>query len=364
MVGTSGIAVWAEGIKADLKQRLPGQRKTQRDKLSLLVATMLHVRSANLVELASGLPRPSDRWDMGYQWIVRFLANDLVSCDAVMQPFACEILARLAEARDPVPLILDQSKVSDRHQVLMLSVRWGERALPVAWRVEETDGAIGFTVQKDLLDAVRGWLSAGTRVVLHADRFYGTPDLIRWCQDRGWDYRLRLKGNLLTWIGSRKATTGDLALSGACYFQNVALTGKRVSTNIGVIHNAGHAEPWIVAISTKRSYLSTLEYSRRWGIEPMFSDFKSRGFGIQETQIQYPDRLGRLILVMSLALYWAVSTGMWDAAENPAPSEKKDRSGNPENSPEASFPGSPEDSAQLSDLCSEPCRCQSSGSAC
>jgi len=29
-----------------------------------------------------------------------------------------------------------------------------------------------------------------------------------------------------------------------------------------------------------------------------------------------------LILVMSLALYWAVSTGMWDAAENPTPSEK------------------------------------------
>jgi len=47
------------------------------------------------------------------------------------------------------------------------------------------------------------------------------------------------------------------------------------------------------------------------------------GFGIQETQIQYPDRLGRLILVMSLVLYWAVSTGMWDAAENPTPSEKK-----------------------------------------
>jgi len=203
----------------------------------------------------------------------------------------------------------------------------------VAWRVEETDGAIGFAVQKDLLDAVRGWLPTGTRVVLHGDRFYGTPDLIRWCQDRGWDYRLRLKSNLQTWpnaerpsgIGSRKVTTGDLALSGAHYFQDVALTGKRVSTNIGIIHDAGHAEPWIVAMSAEPSYLSTLEYSRRWGIEPMFSDFKSRGFGIQDTQIQYPDRLGRLILVMSLALYWAVSTGMWDAAENPTPHEKKIR---------------------------------------
>ena len=355
MVGTSGIAVWAEGIKADLRQRLPGQRKTQRDKLSLLVATMLHVRSANLVELASGLPRPSDRWDMGYQWIARFLANDLVCCDAVMQPFASEILARLAEACNSVPLILDQSKVSDRHQVLMLSVRWGERALPVAWRVEETDGAIGFAVQQDLLDAVRGWLPAETRVTLHGDRFYGTPDLIRWCQDYGWDYRLRLKGNLLTWpdaacpsgIGSRKATTGDLALSGTHYFQDVGLTAKRVSTNIGIIHDAGHAEPWIVAMSAEPSYLSTLDYSRRWGIKPMFSDFKSRGFGIQETQIQYPDRLGRLILVMSLALYWAVSTGMWDATENPTPSEKKDRSVSPESSPGASSPGLPEGCAKL-----------------
>ena len=76
-------------------------------------------------------------------------------------------------------------------------------------------------------------------------------------------------------------------------------------------------------MSAQPGYLTTLDYSRRWGIEPMFSDFKSRGFGIQDTQIQYPDRLGRLILVMSLALYWAVSTGMWDTAENPTLNEKK-----------------------------------------
>src|SRR5689334_9561412 len=61
----NAIAVWAEGIKAELAQRLPRQRKTQRDKLAVLVATMLHVRSANLVEVAAGLPHASDRWDMG-----------------------------------------------------------------------------------------------------------------------------------------------------------------------------------------------------------------------------------------------------------------------------------------------------------
>jgi hypothetical protein len=339
VVSSSGIVVWSEGIKAELAERLPGQRKTQRDKLALLVATMLHVRSANLVELAAGLPRDSDRLDMGYQWIARFLDNDRVCCDTVMQPFAADILGRIAGRGEAIALILDQSKLSDRHQVLMLSVRWGERALPVAWRVQETDGAIGFPTQETLLAVVQPWLPAGARIVLYADRFYGTPELIRLCRDRGWDYRLRLKGNLIARIGSRKTETGDLASSGQTYFEAVSLTGKRVSTNIGIIHDPGHAEPWIIAMSAKPGYLTTLDYGKRWGIEPMFSDFKSRGFGIEHTQIHYPDRVARLILVMALALYWAVSTGMWDAAENPSPAEKKPPNDGRGRSQGASCPG-------------------------
>jgi hypothetical protein len=63
-------------------------------------------------------------------------------------------------------------------------------------------------------------------------------------------------------------------------------------------------------MSEKPSYLATLDYAARWGIEPMFSDFKSRGFGVEDTQIRYADRLDRLLLVMALALYQAVSTGL------------------------------------------------------
>ncbi len=341
----SGVDVWAEGIRAELKKKLPGQRKTQRDKLGLLVATMLHVRSANLVELACGLPRPTDRTDMRYQWISRFLANDLVSCDTVMEPFAREVLARAAEAGKTVTLIMDQSKASDRHQILMLSLRWGERALPVAWRVEETEGAIGFATQKALLDAAAPWLPPDAKIILMADRFYGTPDLIGWCKSRGWDYRLRLKGNLTAYRGGKKVTMAGLALSEDRYFQGIQFTAKRIETNIGIIHDPGHVEPWIVAMSEKPSYLSTLDYTNRWGIEPMFSDFKSRGFGIEHTHIHYPERLGRLILVMALALYWAVSTGMWDAIRNPTPAEKKPQSVSPENSPGEGSLGLPEVSA-------------------
>src|SRR3954469_4497935 len=93
-----------------------------------------------------------------YQWIIRLLGNPLVISDAVMEPFAREVLERAAADGEPLSLILDQSQMSDRHQVLMLAVRWGERALPLAWRVEETEGAIGFDTQRALLEAVAPWL--------------------------------------------------------------------------------------------------------------------------------------------------------------------------------------------------------------
>jgi len=76
-------------------------------------------------------------------------------------------------------------------------------------------------------------------------------------------------------------------------------------------------------MSDAPGYLTTLDYAARWGIEPMFSDFKSRGFGLEQSQLRTPDRLGRLLLVMGLALYFAVSTGIWDATVNPSVDEKK-----------------------------------------
>src|SRR4051794_35127892 len=166
----SGIVRLAAGIEAELARRSPRQRKTQRGKLALLVATMLSERSANLMDLAAAVPRPAERTDMRYQWIARLLADPRLDGDAVMQPFAEAAILHTGAAGGTVVLILDQSKVSARHQVLMLSVRVGERALPLAWRVRETRGSIGFVEQRELLTVGREL--AARR---HQDRAHGRP---------------------------------------------------------------------------------------------------------------------------------------------------------------------------------------------
>jgi hypothetical protein len=103
-----GVTRIADRISADLKRRLPWQRKTQREKLALLVATMLDGRRANLMDLAAGLPRLADRTDMRYQWITRLLGNPLVVSDAVMEPFAREVLEPAAATGGPALLNLKQ----------------------------------------------------------------------------------------------------------------------------------------------------------------------------------------------------------------------------------------------------------------
>jgi hypothetical protein len=67
-------------------------------------------------------------------------------------------------------LSMDQTDLGDRMAVLMITVRVGDRSLPLAWLAEEGAANIGFAQQKVLLDCVLRWLPDGAKVMLLADR--------------------------------------------------------------------------------------------------------------------------------------------------------------------------------------------------
>jgi Transposase DDE domain len=119
---------------------------------------------------------------------------------------------------------------------------------------------------------------------------------------------LRLKDNFTLWHEGEETSLAKLAEHKEQRFlQNVAITRKACRTNIGIVCEKGHKEPWIIAMSATPDYYKTMDYGMRWGIECMFSDLKSRGFSLENTQLRYADRIERLVLIMALALYWATS---------------------------------------------------------
>lgn len=278
------------------------------------------------MELSSVLDRPTECAEARYNYVERFLKNDLVCHAEIMASYAKDLLKKISKKQSKIVLIIDQTRVNEHIELLMISVRYGNRALPLHWCARATNGGgIGFSEQKRLLEEVCSWVPEDVDIVLFGDRFYGTSDLIKWCQDRKWGYRLRLKGNLYLYQNKGPdKTLNTLKEEGVTSIEKGRLRSG-VVTNIGIIHEKGHKEAWYIAMDQKQNEYTTRDYGMRWIIENMFSDFKSRGFSLMQSKIKIAERLERLILVMSVATYWAVSTGFWHQQQHSTNAEKKDQ---------------------------------------
>jgi hypothetical protein len=78
----------------------------------------------------------TDLADSRQQWLRRLLKHELLDCAAMMKPFAMALLKEAAAQGKVVMWRLDQTDIGKQFAVLMISVRVGDRALPLAWYAE------------------------------------------------------------------------------------------------------------------------------------------------------------------------------------------------------------------------------------
>ncbi|MEO1610518.1 MAG: transposase, partial [Pseudomonadota bacterium] len=50
------------------------------------------------------------------------------------------------------------------------------------------------------------------------------------------------------------------------------------------------------------------EYRKRWSIECLFGDAKTRGFNLEDTRLLIPEKLSLLLALVALAIAWASKT--------------------------------------------------------
>jgi len=316
-----GVRHLSRMIDRDIEDRGINLSKPQREGLADIAASLLGCRTVNTSELAAMLPRKAKNDESRFRYIHRWLGNEKISCRDTMLGWIPELLTYLGSNRQQVVLMLDQTQINKEYSGLFVSLRLHDRAIPIVWTITKTQGAMGFIYQKPLLESLLPFIPEHTKILLMADRFYGTSRLISLCQSLGFEYRIRLKAGARLCQKRGEITGNDMLLLKTPFLKDMSLGNSNVMTSVGVIQDKGHDEPWVIAMSGKPSRAKTLDYGLRWGIESMFSDLKSRGFHLSTTQIQSPERLERLILVWSVAMMWAISTG-W-LANHPKPIKKK-----------------------------------------
>lgn len=132
---------------------------------------------------------------------------------------------------------------------------------------------------------------------------YPSVELFQWLKTLGWHTRLRLKGNMRVDTGMEdETTTGHWpkiilnVIGGTCTCLAPARSWRTlVSCMKKGIRSLGSLPR--IALPRDRRYWITAPVR---AIEPTFSDFKSRGFQLEDSHLKHPAHLERLILIMAL----------------------------------------------------------------
>ena len=156
--------------------------------------------------------------------------------------------------------------------------------------------------------------------MLLGDREFGTGVLAQWALEQGWGLCLRLRAHEYVRREGAKAFQMLPALHPGerCFWPRVAFTQKHA---VGGLHLAMYwdqrsKEPWYLLTTEPTCERACANYAKRFQIEEMFKDYKNdgRGFGLELTGLQHPERLARLLVALALVYIWLLLWGAYAVA--------------------------------------------------
>ena len=212
------------------------------------------------------------------------------------------------KSKQKLYLAIDRSQWKDIN-LLMVSIIWSKRAIPLAWKLLPHLGNSNFEEQESVLSPVLSRFK-DYQIVRLGDREFCSLDLASWLVASHVDFCLRLKKNTCVEVENQIwQRLDELAIKPgvALYYQ-----GKRIRKTRPVSGFALAAKwkrnyrgqrtksPWFILTNLGSLTVAIAAYKRRMGIEEMFRDCKSGGYNLECTGLR-GERLNSMILVMSVA---------------------------------------------------------------
>jgi hypothetical protein len=300
--------------KARICQLRPKQRITQVQNFVWLVVGIYHGHSVNLSRIAGKVIGAAKNVST-VRRLSRFLANKAIDVRSWYKPIAKAWLQSQFEWVGEVRLIVDGTKIGFGHQLLMVSLAYRCRAVPIAWSwVKYVRGHSSGKQQISLLKYVGTLLPNGAPVFVVGDSEFGSISVLQQLEAWHWFYVLRQKGNTGLWRNEQTdwqrmdVLVQRAGLSTWC--SKVYLTEQYIHPVSALIYwQIGEKQPWCLATNLPDATLTLRYYRRRMWIEEMFGDFKKHGFDLETTMLRHAPRLSRLTLAIAFLYVWLLSVG-------------------------------------------------------
>jgi len=241
----------------------------------------------------------------------RLLSNQGVELDAFFRLWAPELIG----SSRAIVVAMDWTDFdADGQATLAFNLVTSHgRALPLLWRtVAKTDLKDRRNdYEDDGLALLAEIVPKGVKVTVLADRGFGDTKLFAFLGDLGFDYVIRIRGNIhVTAATGEKRPASEWVGKGgrAVKLKDAGLTAAEARVGAVVcVHAKGMKEPWCLVASNGEATSREITnlYAKRWTIEPSFRDTKDLRFGLGMSQLRIanPQRRDRLLLVNALAIH-------------------------------------------------------------
>ena len=295
--------------------------------LARFVVSLLTAQTVCLTRLAVLFPSEAAK-DSCYKRMQRFLRGFDLDYSVLAR-----LLVQIAGISPPWTLALDRTnwKLGKAElNVLMLCVVHQGVAFPLLWTVlakEDGQGKAGNSNAVERISLMQRFLAVFSQkqiAFLCADREFVSREWLRWLQENGISFRLRLKSDVLVANGRGEMVCADWLFRN-CPIQREQNLGQRLVLGYRLFISGTRLADgdFLIVISDQAFCLS--DYALRWGIETLFAAFKSRGFRLEDTHITCPERLSRLLGPLAIAYCWAFAAGKWLVETKPLRVKKHGR---------------------------------------
>ena len=303
-------------IRDTLKKLYPdepqGNLARHLNTLAGMISGIVGSKSSSMPAMAKKAPDRTKRTSRAKRFS-RWINNELIEFERYFLPYAEILLESLAH--HTLLLAIDGSEVGHGCITLMVGAVYKKRALPIAWIV--VAGCKGHFPEDshiELVERVHEMVPQGCGVIFLGDGEFDGTMLQATINGYGWQYVCRTAKNTQLCEDDEWFTFSELAVQPGddpLGVPEVAFTIQAYGPVLAIAWwKAGYKEPIYLVTNMELVDEACYWYAKRFRIETLFSDAKSRGFNLHKSHISDPERLARLIIAACLAYIWIIYLGI------------------------------------------------------
>jgi hypothetical protein len=265
--------------------------------LVLFIEALIKVRTVNLSELAEAFNTGLDK-ESNYRRIQRFFLEYNFS----FRDIAKLLISFIPEEK--LTICIDRTQWLNTN-IFFLGVEYKGVSIPIIWENLEKKGSSNTEERKELLMEFINIFGVDRIGVLLADREFIGDDWFKWLDHMKIPFMIRIKDNLLLEKNNGEKSSAKNFFR--CYVPK-ELNKEIFDIELKIIGRKISKDDYLI-VATNLQEADLKIYAKRWSIETMFLCFKSKGFNLEDTKMTDPQKINKLIALISITFCWCFIVG-------------------------------------------------------